>query len=267
MAGLVLFAPALYIHLRGAQVDSPGASIPGSPVAETPIATTDLSATGAKLSSPVFVAGWSSPRRNAGSGTTTQSVTICNLAGGCKAGDTIVVNYWQCCTTAQSLSNVTDNQGNVYREIVLANGPNGNNVFADLWGTASLKTSANSLTLTVTVPDTSHYRAIFAQQYRNVLGFGATHFTGQSNGGTVSESLTTTGSNSLVAVSFDIGFMTGLTQTGGPVATMNFSYDDNANRWGLFLWDSAVVKTGAYAWTWSSSGVNSTFESVAIELK
>jgi hypothetical protein len=96
--------------------------------------------------------------------------------------------------------------------------------------------------LTATYPDTSHYRAIFVQQYRNVLGFGTTRFAGQSNSTSVSESLTTTRANSVVAVPFDIGFMTGMAQTGGLPASEDVSFSDYTHGWGLFLWDSPVTK-------------------------
>jgi RHS repeat-associated protein len=227
--------------------------------------TTRITYPTSSVSPPIFVAGWNSPRQNANSGSTTQTLTICNVAGGCKAGDTIVVNYWQCCSTGQSLSSVTDNQGNAYSEIVLANGANGNYVMADVWGTVSIKADTTSLTVTVTYPDTSHYRAIFVQQYRNVLAFGATHFTGQSSCTSTSESLTTTKANSVVAIAFDIGFMTGMSPTGGQSASNDFHYSNPAG-WGLFLWDSTISNAGSHSWTWSVSGCGSSYQSVAIEL-
>jgi YD repeat-containing protein len=216
-------------------------------------------------SSPIFIAGWNSARQNAGSGSTTQTLTVCNIAGGCKAGDTIIVNYWQCCSTGQSLSTVTDTEGNVYAEITLANGANPNSVMADLWGAVSIKADTTSLTVTVTYPDTTHYRAIFVQQYRNVIGVGATHFTGQSSCTSTSESLTTTRANSLVAISFDIGFMTGMSQTGGPSASYDFPYS-NSTGWGLFLWDSSIPGVGSNTWIWNVSGCSSGYQSVAVEL-
>ena len=216
--------------------------------------------------SPIFVAGWHTDRQSANTGTTTDTLTICNLRGGCQAGDTIIVNYWQCCSTGQSLVNVTDTQGNSYSEIVLANGANGNNVFADVWGATSISAATSSLTVTVAYPNQSHYRAIFVQQYRNVLAFGTTSFTGQSSCTSASESLATTRTNSLVAVSYNIGFMTGMTQSGGPAASNDFSYNDNYTGWGLFLWDSQVANIGPNSWTWNVAGCKSTYESVAIEL-
>src|SRR6266550_1296115 len=215
---------------------------------------------------PFFIAGWNSARQNSGSGSTTQSLTICNLAGGCKAGDTIIVNYWQCCSSGQSLSSVTDTEGNAYSHIVLASGANPNNVMADVWGALSIKADTSSLTVTVTYPDTSHYRAIFIQQYRKVSGFGATHFTGQSSCTSTSESLTNTRPNSLVAVAFDIGFMTGMTETSGPAAVNDFTYTNSAG-WGLFLWDSSIPNIGSNIWTWNVSGCNSGYQSVSIELQ
>src|SRR5439155_19939707 len=135
----------------------------------------------------------------------------------------------------------------------------------DVWGTLSVKTDTASLSVTVTYPDTTHYRAIFVQQYRNVLGIGATHFTGQSSCTSTSETLTTTRPNSLVSISFDIGFMTAMSQTGGPSASNDFSYT-NAAGWGLFLWDSTIPSVASNTWTWNVSGCSSSYQSEAIEL-
>src|SRR5438093_1601943 len=77
---------------------------------------------------------------------------------------------------------------------------------------------------------------------------------GQSSCVTTAEGLATTKPYSLVAVLYDIGFMTAMTQVGGPSTSNDFNYNNNSAGWGLFLWDAITPNSGQNTWNWNVSG-------------